>query len=83
MPISPISVTFFFTVHSFDKYVELNLLNTRDRKKTSQQKQTFFFFNASLFLRVCYFIVPNKEAMARARRTKAHACNTNGAAPVA
>ena len=53
MPIHPISVTFFFTVHSFCEYVQSNQSNTRDRKKPSQEKQTFFsvlfsFFRASL-----------------------------------
>ena len=53
MPIRPINVTFFFTVHSFYEYVQSNQSNTRDRRKRLQQEQTFFL-QSSLFF--CAFV---------------------------
>ena len=42
MPIRPISVTFFSTVHSFYKYVQSSQSNTRYRKKTFTTRANFF-----------------------------------------
>ena len=53
MPTRPVSVTFFFTVHSFYEYVQSNQWNMRDSKKPLEQEQTFFqrpsFFCAFVF----------------------------------
>ena len=51
MPTRLFSIVFFFMVHLFYEYVQLYQLNTRDRKKPSQQEQTFFLQRSSFFLR--------------------------------
>ena len=48
MPVRTISVNFFFTVHSFHEYVQLNQSNTRDRKIFSNKSK---FFSSMLFFR--------------------------------
>ena len=63
MWIRPISETFFFTIHSFYKYVQLNQSNTRDRKKTSQQEHTLFLQCSSLFLHASVSSLLNKESV--------------------
>ena len=64
MPIRPIRVIFFFSIHSHQKYVESNQSNTRDRKKTSQQGQTFFLQCSSL-LRASISGLLHRESMGR------------------
>ena len=55
MPIRPISVTFFFTVHLFYKYVQSSQSNTRSRKKTFTTRANFFF-NAHFFFSTGLFL---------------------------
>ena len=62
MPICPISVTLFFTVHSFYEYVQSNQSNARDRKKPLQQEQSFFLQCFSLFLRASVSSLLSKES---------------------
>ena len=65
MTIRPISVTFFFTVHSFYEYVQSNQLHTHDRKNLSQQEQPFFFNALLFFLGVSVSSLLNKESMVK------------------
>ena len=62
--IRPIRETFFFTAQSFYEYVQSNQSNMRDRKKPSQQEQTFIlqcFY--SLFFRASVSSLLNKESV--------------------
>ena len=59
MPIRPISVTFFFSVHSLYEYVEPDQSNKRGRL---EQKQTFFQC-FSLFFRASVSSLLRKESM--------------------
>ena len=54
MPIRPISVTFFFTVHSFYKYVQSSQSNTRYRKKTFTTRTNFFSMLISFSPCLCF-----------------------------
>ena len=63
MPIRPLSMTFFFIVHLFYKYVQSNQLNTRDRKKLSQQEETFFSLIIFSFSARVSFCPLNKKSI--------------------
>ena len=63
MSICSIRGTFFFTVHSFYKYVQSNQQNTHEHKKSFQREQTFFLQCSSLFFLVSVCSLPNIESM--------------------
>ena len=60
---SSIQYEFFFTGHSFHEYAQSNQSNTRERKKASQQEQTFFLQCSFLFLRLSVSGLLSKEFM--------------------
>ena len=62
MPVCPITVTFFFTVHSFYEYVQSIQLNTRDGKKIRNKSKLFSSMLFSFSPGVCIWST-NKETM--------------------
>ena len=62
MPFRPISVTFFFKVHSFDEYVQSIQLSTRDGKEIRDKSKLFSSMLFSFSPRVCIWFT-NKETM--------------------
>ena len=62
MPVRPVSVTFFFTVHSFYEYVQSIQLNSRNGKKIRNKSKLFYSMLFSFSPRICIWST-NKETM--------------------